>query len=275
MGIFNRQFQKPGPGVAKDEPEKTGFALFVSLIKQHFTTLILFNLIIVFTTLLAQVFFALAIFNNHTNLFVIIIYLLAAVVASLLVGPTTTAVMYCMSKFIRQDTSFIWQAFWKKWKECFTVTTLLGVIYSVITFSQIIFLLFFNTLTQTVSFPFLIIYVIVSLVIVLLAPYYFLQAAYLELGSVALFKNSFLLSIKFLWRSLAAFFIYAFLIILQWLFFPFSVPLILILGYSIPLLIQVFCVWKPIDDTFGIDKELRSRQEKSDAPVIFTDEEFN
>ena len=45
MGIFNRDFNKPGPGVNKDEPRKKGAARFFELLTRDFGDLIKLNLL--------------------------------------------------------------------------------------------------------------------------------------------------------------------------------------------------------------------------------------
>ena len=64
MGIFNRNFNKPGPGVNKDEPRKKGFARFFELLIRDFGDLVKLNMILFICVLPSVVMFLVLTYSN-------------------------------------------------------------------------------------------------------------------------------------------------------------------------------------------------------------------
>lgn len=256
MALFKRDFNKPGPGVPKNAPRKKGFARFFEVLGRDMGNLFKLNLLHALCLLPAQLCFFLASIAGGGNLFFILLGL--GIVTSAPVGPSKTALSYCISKMLRDDPGFLWHDYKRIFKENFKGTFLFGVLYSCVVAAQFYAVLLY-TANPNMNFLWVAVFLLSVLIFIIASPYYFLQAPYLQLRSLPLIKNSMLLSLGYLPRSLAGGLISAALLVLQVLAFPLTIPITLIAGYAIPNLILLMWIWPPVDKTFKIEATLAAR----------------
>ena len=102
----------------------------------------------------------------------------------------------------------------------------------------------------------------------MITPYFFLHFAYIDLNTIQTVKNSVLMSLAYIPRS----FMGALLGGLMWiafaLFFPVSllfVPIVILIGISISILLNLMWIWPPFDSHFKIEETLIKRLEEEES----------
>lgn len=256
MGLFKRDYNKPGPGVPKNAPRKRGFGRFFEVLVRDFGNLVKLNLIYQACQLPGQLLFIFAFFAGQWFW----AFAAGAILAGVLVGPALTAMLLLISKMLRDEPGFIWHDFKKAFRDNFRTTAIPGIIYNAIVGAQIYTVLFQFTSVSNVGFVMIALFFLSVLLFWMTSRYFFLQAGYLELGMGALLKNSLLLALGNAPRSLAATVITLGAGILQLLTLA-SLPVTLIFGYSLPALASLMFIWPPVNKTFKIEETLKTRQE--------------
>lgn len=263
MGLFIWDHDRPGPGVPKNAPRKTGPARFFEILGREFGNLIKLNLLVFLCSLPALALFAAAmicLFAGYGTLFLLLALL--AVVTGGMVGPAYTTMCALIAKMLRDDPGFFWHDFKKKFKENFRGTFGPGMLFSLLAGAQLFVFFFYVLSDQTIDPLMLVGCVLITLLLALAAPYYFTQAACLELRPVALLKNSLILAFARLPRSFAGALLGPGLLVVQLFFLPVSIIVTLLLGYAIPCLLNLMWIWPVIDKTFRIEETLKNRQEE-------------
>lgn len=262
MGFFRYDPEKPGPGIEKDTPRKKGPARFFEVLFRDFGNLVRINLLYVLcilpalVALLASIFFLL---TGNIPLFLGIGLLGLALAIPL--GPAKTAMVSLITKMLRDEPGFFWHDFKKAFSSNFRAAILPGLVYALVVGALCIAVVY--TLgVGGADFIAVVVYLVATLLFAMAAPYYFVQAAYLDLKPGAILKNSFLLALAHAPRSIAGALFYTGLLVIQVLFFPFSLVFTLFIGYSIPCLVQLLWIWPPVDKTFQIEQTLRNRQDE-------------
>lgn len=274
MGFFWQRYNEPGPGVDKDEPRKKGIRRFFELIGRESGNLVKLSLIYQGFLLLPQILFLLFIYLGSAGPGLMSLLLLALFLgAAVVIGPATTARVYCLAKMLMDIPAFLWCDFWKAFKENFRSTAIPGIVYTSILAAQAYMVFAVIQSIESVNYMFLV-SILVSIVLVsMLTPYYFLQAAYLEQSQGVRLKNTVFLSFGHLRRSL----IVAVVDIVFWgsCFFLQELAFLpaVLIGYSLSALIRLMCIWPPVDSIFSIEKTLKIRsqaqfgQKPETAPV--------
>ena len=284
MGLFSRNYEKPGPGVKKDEPRKKGAARFFELLTREFGDLVKLNLLfcvcaipsfVVF--ILSQAFFGIAWLTFFT----------LSLLLAFPIGGAITACVYYITKMMRDDPSYVWYEFKRKFKENYRQAAPVGMLCTAFVYAQI---LLWDSLTQAsvllseiepdialqsgaVSGDpgmdiFMFIIGLVSLLIFgMLTPYIYMHFAYIDLKSMGIAKNSVLMSFGNFPRSFMGALMGGIIWIVFALYYPLSivsVPLILIFGITTSMLLCLMWVWKPFDTTFKIEETLLKRSKDNE-----------
>ena len=265
MTLFRRDYSRPGPGVEKSEPRKKGVARVVEIITRDFGNLVKLNIIVQICLLPSQVFMILAaLFLGSVWSVLFVLLALAAMVP---VGGVRTSLCHCISKMQRDEPGFIWHDFKKAFRANFRSTIAAGIIYEFIAGVQIFFAMYYITFPGANSFI-TVVFVISLLVLNMIAPYFFLQTGYIELDATQIIKNSILLAITNLRRSIGGALFGGVLVFLLnfanlYLFYT-LVPIIILFGHSLPGLFALSFIWPPVNEVFAIEKTINMRKEKLD-----------
>ena len=272
-GFFWQNFDQPGPGVDPDEPRKKGVRRFLELLVQDAGKLIKLSLIYQVFLLPAQVLFLLFVYMDSIQLGPIaLLFLGLFIIAAVVIGPATTARVYCLAKMLMDMPYFLWHDFWKAFKENFRATAIPGIVYASILAVQAYMVFAILLSIESVNYMFMVTTLFSIVVFSMLTPYYFLQAAYLEQNQRVRLKNTVYLSFGHLGRSFMSAVVdivfWGSCFLLQELVF---LPVVLI-GYSLSALIRLMCIWPPVDTIFSIEKTLKARSqtqlgEHEKAPV--------
>jgi len=262
MGLFSRNWNRPGPGVPKDLPRKKGAARFFELLGREFWELAKLNLILAFCVAPTVVVFFLGMFGAYSG----ITFLLSLVLA-FPVGGAVVACVYYITKLMRDDPSFVWFEFKRKFLENYLQAAPIGVLCTAFIYAQIMLwgsillgeggegiLWFFIALLSLLIFG-------------MITPYIFLHFACVDLQTYKTVKNSVLMSFAYLPRSFMGAIQGASLWIIFALFFPVSViafPLFIFGGVTVSMLLCLMWVWKPFDTHFKIEETLVKRMEEEE-----------
>lgn len=261
MALFKRDYNKPGPGVPKNAPRKKGFGRLFEILGRDFGNLVKLNLLYQLCVLPAEVFLFLAVVGwaAGTGGFVLV-FGLAALLLSFPVGPATTAMYYIVGKMMRDEPGFLWHDFKRVFKENFRAMLLPGMLFALVIGAQIMGVLYYLAGPAGTGVALVAAYLLSVLVFAMASPYFFVQSAYVELGVGAKLQNSVYLAIGYAPRSFMGALLGGGLVAVQFATFPASGFVMALVGYTIPCLLCMMWIWKPLDATFKIEQTLKQRQ---------------
>ncbi len=197
MSIFRRNWNKPGPGVEKDEPRKKGLRRFWEVLTRDLADLIKLSGLVFLCCLPAIAAFVLLLLGPLG----VLVPLLLMAPAALPVGGALCAMCYCLSQMLQDEPAFLWHDFKRKFKENFASAAIPGIICALLitAHSYSLFLYLLGGLAGSPAWmP--AVWLFSVLLFAMVCPYYFLQAVYLDLGPTALLKNSLILAFAHLPR---------------------------------------------------------------------------
>lgn len=244
FGLFD--YSKPGKGVRKDEPQKPRFFHFWELFFRKFWKLIQLNLLFV--------------------LFCIPV---------VTIGPATAGMTYVLRNMANEQPIFLfsdfWDAFKANWKQSFLYSLLLAVcLLAAIVSGQ--FYLANAASRQWLLFPAAVTFFI-CLMLLMMNYYVMLMIVTLDLPLGSIIKNALILAIVRLKTNLLTLLFTGAILLATWLFFPYTILLVLLI---VPAWIGfIICfnsypgIQKHVIDPFV---EAPSQQD-SDREALFQDEE--
>ena len=267
MGLFSRNFEKPGPGVQKDEPRKKGIPRFFELLFRDFGDLIKLNMLFCLTLLPSVAAFILGagpyLLEQYELNFV---FLLLSLVLAFPVGGATVAYVYYTTKMMRDDPSYVWYEFKRKLKENIKQAAPAGIVCTAFVYMQII--MWFQVVFQIEAEVYTggLLWFILALMSILfysmITPYIFLHYAYIDLKSFQIVKNSMLMTFAYLPRSFMGGFTGGIMWIIMALQFPNSIlafPFVVLMLVSISMLLTLSWIWPPFDKYFEVEETLKKR----------------
>lgn len=260
MSLFRRDYSKPGPGVPKNLPPKKGIARFWEVLSGNFGTLVQLNLLMQLCYLPSQALFGFALYFFVAGKPLFWAFLFLALLGGVLVGPARAAESYIVTKMLRDDPGFLWHDFKKAFKANFKQGAVGGALFVAILGIQALAAV---SIWATGSLPMMTLHGLGVVLFVVASPYFFAQLPYLELKIGPLLKNSMLLALAKAPRSLAGGLLAGLLMLGQALLFwwaPYIFGLTLLLGYTLPALVNLMWIWPVLDDTFRIDETLKQRE---------------
>ncbi|MDL2217761.1 DUF624 domain-containing protein [Christensenellaceae bacterium OttesenSCG-928-M15] len=256
FSIYEKLYEKPGPGVGEDEPKKKGARRFLELLFHNCASLIKCNLLVIASMLPAFILFVFVLSGAGGVSFWLTLVLIALV--SIPVGPAMTAANYLITKMLREEPGFFFFDFKKAFREGFKQTALVGALYMVLLALQLYLLFSENMMgAEVASLAGLL---LSSVLFHMVCPYYFLQAACMSLNPGALLKNSLLLAFSKLPRSFMSALCLMACFLLFALYAPFLLPLLALFGYAVPTLMSLMWIWPPVNETFEIEKRLQEQK---------------
>ncbi len=281
MALFKRDFNKPGPGVPKNAPPKTGFARFFEVLGRDFGNLVKLNLLFCLCTGPSQLLYAAAVLMLMSGAGggFLVCFLLAAA-ASVPAGAAYTATLRLVANMLRDEPGFLWHDFKKLFKENFRSSMAGGMVTMFLIASDVTAVIYILAASNQNSIVGTVVVMLSVLLFAMSVPYFFLQKAFLELKGPSLVKNSILLALANLPRTVAGTVLGMGITVALYFFLPLSFPVIVVVGYTIPWLIQMMWIWPPMDKTFQINVTLKKRdegrpEEAEDAATAGEKEENN
>lgn len=258
MPLFRSNYNKPGPGVKKDEPRKKGAVRFFELLLRDLGDLIKLNVLFCIALLPTGALFVLSLFGVYTPITFGLSLLL-----SFPVGGALVACVYYISKMMRDDPSYVWHEFKRKFKENFKQAAPIGMLCTAFIYSQIwIWGSLYGVLVadELVSDLFWYLATLLALLLfTMIAPYVFLHFAYIDLKTSQIIKNSFLMAFAYFPRSFMGAITGGVLWIVFALYMPVSMvafPFILLIAVSLTMMLNLMWVWPPFNDHFKVEETL-------------------
>lgn len=220
FGFFD--YTKPGRGVRKDEPEKTGFALYFDIFFKRFWKIMALNLFYILASIPAIIiaFFLSNYFigvlltlsgisiDGDISLAVGILYLLLTVILLQITGsgPASVAMNYVLRKYVNDTHSWVWGDFIDNIKSNFKQG--IGVyLVNILIISLCVIGLLFYTFVMKGMLAYLLrtILLVSTVVFILMQKYTYMLVSGFELKFKHIYKNAFILTIAGLkWNIFSA-----------------------------------------------------------------------
>ncbi len=265
MGLFSFNYNKPGPGVAKDAPKKKGVLRYFEMFARDFGTLWKTGMML-FVCAIPTV--AAAVFTALSAQYLLLVFAGVAAIAlsGLLLGPALCACHAVIIKIVRDEPGFFWHDFKKAWRSCWRQSMGPSALFSA--------LLALDVYTLYLSFqmgkPNAIVLgcIFLSLLIIVGAWLFFcFQIVFMTIPFAGMLKNSLLLLFGRIQRSMPATLVIllcaAALVLLVPIPFWILVPLL-----GVPAWIMLWAdmlVWPVVDEVFRIDEQQKAREERRRA----------
>ena len=203
-----------------------------------------------------------------------LIAFVAALAAAYPIGGACAASMFCISKMIRRDPGYLWFDFKRKLKENIRQAAAPGILCAAFLFLQFYLWTYFISADPNIGW--ILAALIPLLIFGMVAPYIFLQIAYIDLKMQQILKNSLIISFGRAGRSILGALgggaIWAAFVFLLPDALPFS-PLLLVFGFSVSWLLTLLCIWPPVDKQFSISETLRKQREEDDFSSLSSGDE--
>lgn len=236
MGLFNNNYNKPGPGISKDLPEQKPFPRFWSILFRKFGNLVKLNLIFCIPVIVA----------------IILIFLLGNVLPSVLVflplvlvSPFIAGLTIVTRNYAREEHAFVLSDFMDAVKQNWVSFLINGVICYL---AYIIFSVSITYYSAQISVNYLF-FIPLSLcigisILFVFAQYYIpIMIVTFDLKLKQIYKNAFIFSIVGLWKNLLLTLI---LVVTAFIFYVLFqlMPLTLIIAIILMVIIMfAFCMF--------------------------------
>ena len=248
---IREHYTRPGPGVDKDAPRKTGLARLWQILTRHFGALMGSGLV----TTLGFVPLALGLMaaaNTGVTALLPAVGLLGGAVA----GPFLCALYDGILRMLRDEPFFWWHTYKKALRQDACASLLPGALMGLAN-SFVVLLAFADTgLSKGWVAP--LAGVFLALMIL---PFWFAQVALMDLPLAAVLKNALLLAFGMAPRTLAA----AFLQLICWgvLFWllPWSLIWLVLFGLWSIGLMTLHTLYRPLEKTFDLEEKFRQKRE--------------
>lgn len=126
MGLFRSNYNRPGPGVSKNEKKKNGFVRYFQLLFRKLTKLCQLNLIFAIPVAVAFGLFVLVNTFITTNVFI-------SFLPFIIISPFCAGLTYVTRNFAREEHAFVWGDFKDAVKENWKPFLIHGIItYAVV-----------------------------------------------------------------------------------------------------------------------------------------------
>jgi len=262
MGLFNRNYDKPGPGVQKDEPRKKGIARFFELLVRDFWDMTKLNILLCICILPSLAVFIIGFLGYYAGF-----ALLLSVLLAFPIGGAIVAYVYYITKMMRDDPSYVWYEFKRKFKENYRQAAPVGMLCTIFVYAQILLWVRMIAVDFEGDFVWFIVGLFSLVLFGMIAPYIFMSFAYIELNTIRIIKNSVLMSFGHLPRSFMGVVMGGIMWVVIALFYPYSMmalPFVVLFGVSISMLLSLMWVWPPFNEHFKVEETLVKRQEEKE-----------
>ncbi len=237
MGIFFKDYESSGPGIAKNGPKKKGAALFFDIFFRKFWVLFGVNMLyFVFFLPLVLGFLALSFMKDYNALLAVLS--VCVVVFAVFIGPATAGLTKVLRCFILEKHTFIIRDFFKAFKANFKKAMAVGVLDVLIFMSVFAAYNVYPGLaiqagTKLLYVPMILTFSL-GLVVVMMNYYIYLMMVATDLSLKDLIKNSFALTFVGMKKNLFSFVINAVVLVLMILLFLYVPPLCMLLMPFLP-----------------------------------------
>jgi uncharacterized membrane protein YesL len=283
MALFGFNYNKPGPGVSKDEPEKKAFFRFFSVYGAKFWDLIKMNMLYIITVIIQwvpMIIFLVTFFSQKdlsaqlSNLYNYMIMLVCALPLAL-TGPFTCGYAYLLRNCVRREHYFMISDYndtlKSNFRQSFIATLINVMVFIVLLFNLRFYYIQLNT-NQLFVLP-LALCVFLMLMLIFMSYYIYVMMITFKLTLKQLYKNSFIFAVLGIGRNILVTILLAAIIFLHALFYPISLFFVPFFSLSFIGLIISFSSW-PMLKKYMIDPqtvEEKPDENAEDGPQVFDD----
>jgi hypothetical protein len=173
MGLFSNRFEKEEPDVTKEKPRKGSVSRFFEVLISDFGGLVKLNLLFFICALPSAALFAAGMFRLPAVLIPL------SIVAAFPIGGAYTAVLFGISKMLRDEPIFIWYDFKRKLIENIRSSMLPGIICTAFVYAQVYAVAGLFSGKLEIGRDWLLASIIAALIFGMISPYFFLQVGYI------------------------------------------------------------------------------------------------
>lgn len=287
MGLFGfGNYAKPGPGVSKDEPKKTGIPLYFEILIKRFWKFITLNLVHIICSLISIVLIwafssyaitwllsilridALSLSQDEST----VIYMLAVCLAFALLGifgtgAPTAASSYVMRNYVNDTHSWVISDYFEHLKKNFVQGTIVFVIDLIVFFLMLVGIVFYTFEMQGLLGLFLrTLLCVVFVVYAMMHMYIYQIMAKFTLKLKDIYRNSLILVlIKLPWNvlSFAVSLLLTYVVLYLFIGNPiWGIALAAIIYFSLNIYTQIFMT-NNIVSKYMLEPSLKSEQEEA------------
>lgn len=253
--LFDRHFDRPGPGVSENEERKKGLSRFFELLGRDFGVYWKAGFLAFVSMLpgIAGVFVSMLAGG-------VMPMLVSGIIGGALAGPCMAGLYDTVARTLRDEPNFWWHTYKHAVARNARSSIVPGALFGLL-FSSLLMLLYIIYLEIKNQSSFSIVQGAAALLCMLLlfgiANYLWLQLVLVDLSGGKLLRNTLLMCIAYLPRTLLASLIQT----VYWgaiiLFAPLSMLVILLTTAWLPVLGAALAVYKPIEASFQIEESVR------------------
>jgi len=254
MGLFNFNFDRPGPGIRPDTPRKKGAARFFELLGRDLTSYWLAS----FLAVISALPFALGVwFSVVTH--AIAPMLLAGVLGGMIAAPQISGLQDTILRSLRDEPGYWWNTYRRAWKRNVKASLVPGALGGLVLATQLFSAAHLDT-AQSSLMP--VALLVGAVLLAGLAQYVFSQVVLLEMPFGSILKNSVFLFLGYLPRTLLG----VLWQLLYWgvvaLFWPLSSFLIVIAGFWLPALLSLMAIYPMLDKSFHVEETVKKMRDE-------------
>ena len=251
MGLFTRNFDKPGPGVSPDAPRKKGAARFFEILGRDLSTIWLAGILAMLGGLpfAAGVWFAI---ETHS----LVPLVIAGVLGGMIAAPQIVGLNDTILRTLRDEPGYWWETYRRTWKRNLKQSLLPGAVCGLLLAMELFTLCHIDIAGGQVA----VIAVLIALILLAgIAQYLYVQVALLDLSFAGLLKNSLMLFLGYLPRSG-----------LGLLYggggrglgvLPISGFVLLFTSLWLPCLLSLMAIYPALEKSFDIEKKIKAIRE--------------
>ena len=254
MGLFNFNYDRPGPGVSPDAPRKKGVRRLLEVLGRDMWDFFRAGLLALISALpfVIGVWFSIA---THA----LLPLLIAGVLGGMIAAPQLCGLYDTILRSLRDEPGSWWATYGRPWKANLKPALAPGAVGGVLLGMQA-FVAAHLVLEDNAGVG--IALLLGVLCILGLGQYVLAQVALLNMGFVGIMRNAVLLFLAYLPRTLLG-------IVWQvayWgaaaLLYPLSMPVVVLCNFWVPTLLSLMAVYPGLDKSFSIEENIRKMREE-------------
>ena len=253
MALFHYNFDKAGPGVPENAPRKKGLARFWEMLSRDSFAFWRAGMLALLSALpfMLGVWFAVA---THA----LLPLLAAGLLGGALMAPQLVGLNDTILRSLRDEPGYWWATYCRAWKRNAKASLLPGAVFGLVLGAQI-FALFHIRWGQNLV---LTIAMLVGVFFLSgLALLTFTQIALLEMSFGGILRNALRLCLGYLPRAALAVLWLLLYTAAVALFFPLSVPVVLLLNFWLPVQAALQAFYPVLDKTFDLEKTIKAMRD--------------
>lgn len=256
MSLFSRNFDRPGPGVRKDEPRKKGFKRFFELIGRDSGSLFKANLLCTITCIPGAMLLTFGLLSNN-----VIITAVGGILGGMLLAPFWAGIHDTVLRALRDEPGYWWHTYKRALKNNWKQSLLPGAICGIMVASQLLSLWLFLNNAAKMNVMVGAMLALNMLITGMCIPFLWSQLVLMDMPFSLLLKNTFFFALGNAPKAI----LMSFLQGIYWgaivLFLPFTSLWVLLFGFAFITIICQMITFPILDKQFDLEAQLIARRE--------------